>query len=328
MILSSMSTRQRYDEVIEVCRRLSLVCRSGRILGGYPRDAVFGKDASDIDFWIPVRFYPSAERRARLVEELGDALGQYNFRNAATHVSTQDINTEPLVPPREYANQNTGVVEAYEAHPDAFINRGGFNKLQVIFIEQSNSGLAMSRFHVDICRAYVAVDFRGQPFAPEVTPSATDDFTNRRLTINSFTGQTPDRLLPYIAKLQRKFEGFRLNIRVQVDDHDFNSNYLALFNGGFLNAPRAILQTETQGIAGDSIRQQDRTTSRGQTVLNTIRGRERSFQEALQSIDEMATPRGTSTVLDETGVQTGLSGGVIGRTFWVAPEPTPVVRRG
>lgn len=353
MILASMALAERNEEFAEVAQRLFQVCRSGRIAGGYARDTIFGADASDIDFWIPIRYYPERERRLHLVEELGDALGQYNFRRAGqrlttseelTHINTPfglQVSEESRYPTAAEGNP-TGIVEAYEAADPAFINRGHFNKLQVIFVDRGVSEIENS-FHVGLCRVS-GIRLSGTSFfAPYASPRAEQDWREHTLTINTFAGQRPDKVVSYLEKLKRKFPGFNVNITVPVTDLSFHEYYTAMFEGGLLNAPRAILQAETQGTAGDTIRQQDRASTAsatGGTSASSILGGRRSgyVTEALQRlaqaeaqrirahnwvIDDLGVPQRTVAVSNAAGVQPGLQGGAGIQVFhW--DEPTAI----
>lgn len=280
-----MTIEERFSEYNQVAQALQRVCRSGRIAGGYARDSYMGVDASDIDYWIPVRYYPELSRRLMLVEALGDALGQYNFHkvgspHATTHQEREALeNPHFATPSSNYPgmgdNNPTGIVEAYEAAEEGFINRGGFNKLQVIFCNREVNSIE-DAFHVNLCK-FGSVPNRDGSITPQATHiGATDDFVGRTLTINSFVGQRPNKLVQYMNKLKGKFQGARVNISVPVVDPLFHEFYTALFEGGVLDAPRAILQTETQGTPGDAVRQ-----SYGEDFVSTagaIGGRDaRSF---------------------------------------------------
>lgn len=264
MILSSMTDSERVEELRHVNELLRRVCRSGTIAGGYPRDVNLGRDASDIDLWIPIRYYPDAARRIELVMELGEALGQHQFskvgvRSRITIHEALDRAREgnPLAalgPQGTYTTGGpTGYVEAWEAHREFFDNRGGFNPLQVIFTSQPSSENLYRAFHVGLTQ--YTVDRDGGILA---SPMAVQDVANRTLTLHNPLSNTPQKFAQYLSKIKLKYPDHRVVMNIPVTDPQWATYYQTLLNAGVLNGPRQMVQAQSEVTSGNTIRLNNR----------------------------------------------------------------------
>lgn len=239
MILASMTSQQRFDEVADVNQKLRSVCASGRIAGGYPRDAWIGVDASDIDFWIPIRFYRSPDRRRALVESLGRALDQYGLERTSSD---------------GYGNNQSATLVNETWGPGAsFFNRGSHNPLNVIFVEHSEAGIVHEFFDVGLCQYWVSPG-GGIGFTQRAYRDHVDN--NLSLIRSNFDNTPVETIVAYTRKLKRKFPNFAVRL-----DPLTEGLYQQLFDVGVLDAPRQMVQAQTEGTTRDEVRLNDGASS-------------------------------------------------------------------
>lgn len=328
MILSSMTIEERFAEVREVNQRIQRVAQSANIAGGYVRDAIFGNDASDIDVWVPIRYYRSAEARYSLVQRLGEALDQYGFRIAGDGNGYNDRDN-PNAPQMGAAAQ-----VAYEADGDSFFNRGGFNKLQVIFTGLNSTHSVHEWFHCNLAMCALNV-IDGEPYA---TPQAQRDFAGRTITLTADAlDQPPVRIARYVRKIQNKYPGYRVMMPGGFSVDTWQRLYSGLLQEGVLNAPtaRQVVPPQTQIFNWDEVRLDDGeaalvTPEQAATLLRDARDAlERSRREdrdrarlwarqwSQRQNPQVGAQAVTNTVPDEAGVQSRL----------LDPTPTPLWNR-
>ncbi len=298
MITEGMSLNERQEEVREVAQRIRRVSRSAMIAGGYPRDALFGRNATDIDVWIPTSYYPDRARRLELVLELGEALGQQGFRqHGSTDITVfgelesirrteqlqrdmaraQELlranNLEPdtllnswlvnqlvgasiaVAPSYPARIGNNSLSEVYEPYDGLFENTGGFNNLNIIFLNNRPTRLGLlQNFHINLCKCYVTDDGRA-----ESTLVAMNDYQNQTLTINPYaSGSTDVTLANSILKIRRKYP-FTVNLQINnIADERWRQFYTHLFELGVLDAPRAMVQTQAEELDWHQVRFDDR----------------------------------------------------------------------
>lgn len=212
-----MSQIEKRQEAMRVFRRLG----NRAILGGYPRDIIFGVGdvvPKDIDVWVARQGRP-LEDLMRTAEDI--------FAKAKQHIAKVHDGAQ-------YGN-GTVVISSDGA--------SDIEPVEVIFHPGLDARMAMNTFDIDLCKCYIG---HGGMWS---SPMASESYVTNRILVNA----THD-YVKYADHLRRVLAKFP-NMKVLADLRGpfITRTYQALVEEGVINAPRQVLQAQGQDVDRDQV---------------------------------------------------------------------------
>ena len=212
-----MSPIEKRQEAMRVFRRLG----NRAILGGYPRDILFGVGdvvPKDIDVWVA--------RQGRPLEDLMRT-AEGIFAKAKQHIAKVHDGAQ-------YGN-GTVVISSDGA--------SDIEPVEVIFHPGVDARMAMDTFDIDLCKCYIG---HGGMWS---SPRASESYVTNRILVKAT--QDYAKYADHLRRVLAKFP----NMKVLADLRGpfLIRTYQALIEEGVINAPRQVLQAQGQDVDRDQV---------------------------------------------------------------------------